>query len=116
MTNIVTSSIAAQPPKTKGKRSVVAPSATCSSWIEVDDTNPASVPETFGHFLVATDSGLVTESFYVPDLKHFAGRPVPARKWNGKYSRRFEAAQRGYKITHWMPLPPHPKNNNQLRP
>lgn len=87
--------------------------ATCSgSWTEVDDADPSSVPADFGHFIVATDTGLVTESFYVPHLKHFKGRTLPSRKWNGKYSRRFEAAQRGYKITHWMPKPSHPNTQS----
>lgn len=86
------------------------PTSGLGCWVEVNDTDPSSVPADFGNFIVATDTGLVTESFYVPDLKYFKGRTLPSRKWHGKYSRRFEAAQHGYKITHWMLKPSHPND------
>jgi hypothetical protein len=87
---------------------------TCSgSWIPVDDSDPESVPQRPGHYLVACEGGNVTESFYVTDLKWYDNKRQQGRKRNGKYSRRFEISQYGYKITHWMPLPLPPNDRNR---
>lgn len=77
-------------------------------WNNIDDSEPGSVPNQMGYYLVACEGGNVTLSFYVTDLKYLSGKNIPSRKSNGKYSRRFEVAQKGYKITHWMEMPLHP--------
>lgn len=76
-------------------------------WVKIDDADPMSVPQEIGHYLVACEGGNVTESLYFTNLEYYRGKQ-PGRKRNGKYSRRFEVAQRGYKITHWMLKPKHP--------
>ena len=84
-----------------------------SEWVSVDDRLPEC---NFGYFLVVRvyhDNGdtHVTHSFYTKD-REFARSKMPyySRKTQGKNSVHFDAAEPGFLITHWMPLPEPPKN------
>lgn len=79
-----------------------------SQWISVQER----LPEENCHVLVACEGGNVATTFYAIDhsfFDHAHGYKL-SRKVHGKYSKHFELArQYGYKITHWMPLPPVPE-------
>lgn len=79
-----------------------------SRWISVDER----LPEENCHVLVACEGGNVAATFYAIDhsfFDHAHGHKL-SRKKHGKYSKHFELArQYGYRITHWMPLPPAPE-------
>ena len=81
-----------------------------TDWTEINDADPESVPQEMCHVLVATSFGGVHQTFFSPDLKFFTARDKywPSRKCYGKYSRHFELCGKGYKITHWAPIPKHP--------
>lgn len=85
----------------------LASQAQQSQWISVEER----LPEENCHLLVACEGGNVATTFYAIDhsfFDHAHGHKL-SRKVHGKYSKHFELArQYGYKITHWMPIPPAP--------
>lgn len=72
-------------------------------WVDVNERRP----EKMGSVLCACEGGNVDKSFYDPTAK--LDKLGLGRKHAGKWGRYFELAKMGYKITHWMPLPPPPK-------
>lgn len=81
-----------------------------SEWISVDE----SQPDNYQTVLWSCDGGpMITGMYYgeahcklMPDSHPISGKP---RGTYGKYGRYAEPAERGYKVTHWMPLPEPPK-------
>lgn len=83
-------------------------------WISVDDRLP---DVEFGYFLVSrrhhtgSDSH-VAYSFFIKDRDLAReGNEYYSRKYQGKNSVHFGAAESCFVITHWMPLPEAPSND-----
>ena len=83
-------------------------SALFGAWVDVNERRP----EKMCHVLCATDSGYVDVSFFDPTAK--LDELKLGRKCCGKWGRYFDLCKRGYKITHWMPMPKAP--NDQALP
>jgi len=79
------------------------------NWNKIEDSDPQSVPQKAGNYLVAAHGGYVGISFFMPNLKFGQGRAE-----YGKYGRNFEAVKLGYKITHWADIPAHPEKLKEL--
>ena len=76
-------------------------------WIDVNE----KMPEESMYVLVHCEGGNVASTFYCSDASFFDfpyGNKL-SRKTHGKWSKHFKLAREyGYKITHWMPLPKPP--------
>jgi len=82
-----------------------------NEWISVKDRLPEFEHDA-GYVLVACKGGCVDKSFFTLSRDYLALCKTSgcySRKRQGKESGYFEIAHRyGYEITHWMPLPPPP--------
>ena len=85
-------------------------SALFGAWVDVNERRP----EKMCHVLCATDSGYVDVSFFDPTAK--LDELKLGRKCCGKWGRYFDLCKRGYKITHWMPMPKAPNAAGELQP
>nr|DAM87569.1 MAG TPA: Protein of unknown function (DUF551) [Caudoviricetes sp.] len=81
-------------------------------WIKCSDRLPECA---YGYFLVCRvyhaqgSAPHVMPSFYIKDREQAREQlPYFSRKTQGKYSVHFQAAEPGFIITHWMPLPEPP--------
>lgn len=84
---------------------------TSKGWISVADRLPERAFQTVLCF--CKGGNIKTGQFYGKEeceQSNFRlGRN--SRKQYGKHGRWFELAEQGYKVTHWMPLPEPPKEN-----
>lgn len=81
-----------------------------SEWVRVEDR----LPTPWQSVLVFCKGGNITEcKFYGKEecerWDYRFGRQ--GRAYYGKQGRWFEAAEKGYVVTHWMPLPEPPEMN-----
>jgi hypothetical protein len=83
-------------------------------WISVKDRLP-EFEGGAGYVLVSCDGGCVDKSFFTLNRDYLSSSKTAgsySRKYQGKESGYFEISHRyGYKITHWMPLPPAPESD-----
>lgn len=68
-----------------------------SPWISVADDRPAET----GYVLVACDGGYIGRAFYNANAN--MNKLKLGRKYHGKWGRYFDLANKGYRVTHWMP-------------
>ena len=83
-----------------------------SEWINVEDRLPV---KDWCNILVYCDGGNIEATKYHSDRLYFKYEKANcySRKSYGKYSGHFMLChERGYKITHWMPLPEPPKEQD----
>lgn len=78
------------------------PTNLFGSWVAIEDRQP----EESGYYLCACEGGNVDKSFWNPSAN--LDELKIGRKYAGKWGRFFELAKKGYRITHWMPMPPPP--------
>lgn len=83
------------------------PAPSVSAWVPVSERLP-DMPS--GYVLVHCEGGNITNDFFCRDREfHRHAGNYYFRKVQGKESGYFQCAHKyGYRITHWMPLPPAP--------
>ena len=84
--------------------------AQIPQWIDINLVQPNDYREV----LFYCEGGkMLTGRYYgeqnCKSLPSSHGMFGKSRKWYGKYGRYCEPAGRGYKVTHWMPLPNEPE-------
>jgi len=75
------------------------------NWISVEESQPKDCQ----HVLFCSKSGNIDKTIYWGRDMWKLNNGPKGREYYGKYGRYFEAANNGYIVTHWQPLPPPPE-------